>query len=123
MAIFGPEHAGFCVEQGWTQRAVREFLYRESKVTPEQLLAAGVRIDPHAGFAQEPDEQGRLPSVATPQDIYLVTAGGEGAGWSAWVPNWAPAAAARAASRRVRPAGEPLPECGPDGCIVPWAHT
>jgi hypothetical protein len=50
----------------------------------------------------------------------LLTAGGEGAGWSAWLPSWAPTIHAYRATRRVRPAGEPLPDCGPDGCIVPW---
>ena len=52
--------------------------------------------------------------------MLLVTAGGEGAGWSAWLPAWAPTIHAYRATRRVRPAGEPLPECGPEGCIVPW---
>jgi len=60
--------------------------------------------------------------VGSADDVYLVTAGGEGAGWSAYAPTWAPTIHARSATRRVRPAGEPLPDCGPDGCIVPWAR-
>lgn len=67
-----------------------------------------------------PGEDGKLPSVASPDDICLVTAGGEGAGWSAYAPVWVPKIHVRMTSRRVRPAGEPLPDCGPDGCIVPW---
>ena len=31
----------------------------------------------------QPGEDGLLPTVASPDDIFIVTAGGEGAGWSA----------------------------------------
>ena len=37
-----------------------------------------------------PAEDGTLPSLRSPDDVLLVTAGGEGAGWSAWLPAWAP---------------------------------
>ena len=67
-----------------------------------------------------PRADGKLDTLRSPDDVLLVTAGGEGAGWSAWLPAWAPTIHAYRATRRVRPAGEPLPECGPDGCIVPW---
>jgi hypothetical protein len=122
LVILGPEHAGFCVEQGWSQAAVREFLYRESRIAPEELLANGVQIEKGSAFEEVPDAEGKLRTLASPEDVYLVTAGGEGAGWSTWIPNWAPVSAARAATRRVRPVGEPLPDCGPDGCLVPWTR-
>src|SRR4029453_10610226 len=60
------------------------------------------------------------PRRPPPAHVLLVPGGGGGAGWSAWLPAWAPTKHAYRATRRVRPAGEPLPECGPDGCIVPW---
>ena len=118
--ILGPEHAGFCIEQGWTQAAVREFLCRESRISPDELLAVGVLIENDGPHGMIPGEDGKLASLREPDDIYLVTAGGEGAGWSADVPSWAPKIHSRASTRRVRPTGEPLPDCGPDGCIVPW---
>jgi hypothetical protein len=123
LMILGPEHAKFCIEQGWTQTDVREFLYRESRIAPEDLLANGVQIEKGSAYEVTPDEEGMLPSLASPDDLLLVTAGGEGAGFSAWIPNWAPVKSARAVTRRIRPAGEPLPDCGPDGCIVPWARA
>jgi hypothetical protein len=119
--LLGPEHAGFCVEQGWTQAAVREFLYSESRIAPEELLANGVQIEHGSAYEVTPDADGKLPSVASPDDVFLVTAGAEGAGWSAWIGNWAPVKTARIVTRRVRPAGEPLPDCGPGGCLVPWS--
>lgn len=120
LMILGPEHAGFCIEQGWTQAQVREFLCRESRISPEELEAAGVLLEVDGPHGMTPGEDGKLASVPTPDDIVLVTAGGEGAGWSAYAPSWAPRIHARASTRRVRPSGEPLPDCGPDGCIVPW---
>jgi len=121
MMILGPEHAGFCIDQGWTQFAVREFLYRESRITPDELLANGVQIEKGSANEGRPDEDGKLPSLASPEDVLLITGGNEGAGWSMWIGSWAPAKDAVAVTRRVRPAGEPLPDCGPDGCIVRWA--
>ena len=119
LVVLGPEHAGFCVAQGWSQDDVREFLARESRITPAELEAAGVHLESGAQHDMTPGDDGRLPAVASADDVFLVTAGGEGAGWSAYAPTWAPTIHARAASRRVRPAGEPLPDCGPDGCLVP----
>jgi hypothetical protein len=122
LVVLGPEHAGFCVGEGWTQAQVRDFIARESRITPEELEAAGVLIESGAQHDMTPGPDGKLPAVASADDVYLVTAGGEGAGWSAYAPTWAPTIHARAATRRVRPTGEPLPDCGPDGCLVPWAR-
>jgi hypothetical protein len=116
----GPEHAGFCVAQGWTQEQVCEFVYRESRVPADELVAAGVHLEQNSQHEMTPGEDGTLPGLDSPDAVLLVTAGGEGAGWSNWIPSWAPVRHAQRASRRVRPAGEPLPDCGPDGCIVPW---
>ena len=120
LMILGPEHTAFCIEQGWTQAEVREFLCRESRISPDELRAAGVLIEVDGAHGMTPGEDGKLASVGSPDDVILVTAGGEGAGWSAYAPSWAPKIHARASTRRVRPTGEPLPDCGPDGCIVPW---
>ena len=39
-------------------------------------------------FGATPD--GKLPSIASVDDLFVVTAGGAGAGWSAYIPVWAP---------------------------------
>ncbi|MBM3676517.1 MAG: hypothetical protein FJW96_01340 [Actinobacteria bacterium] len=119
LMILGPEHARFCIEQGWTQERVCEFLYEQSRVTPRELEDAGVLLEVGAQHDMSPGPDGKIRGIASPRDIVLVTAGGEGAGWSAMAPGWAPTIHAAQASRRVRPSGEPLPDCGPDGCIVP----
>lgn len=121
--VLGPEHTGFCIADGWTQRDVREFVHRESRITPDELAAAGMPLEHGTVHDMTPAADGKLDSLASPDDVILVTAGREGAGWSVWIPNWAPVVHARASTRRVRPAGEPLPDCGPDGCLVPWAAS
>jgi len=31
--VLGPEHAGFCIAQGWTQQAVREYVYEHARIS------------------------------------------------------------------------------------------
>lgn len=121
--MLGPEHAGFCVAAGLTQAQVRELVYEHSRIAPEELTAVGVQLERNAQHDMTPGPDGLLPTLRSPDDLVLVTAGGEGAGWSAWLPCWAPVQHARRVTRRVRPTGEPLPDCGPDGCIVPWMRS
>lgn len=118
--VLGPEHARFCAGQGWTRAQVREYVFEHARIAADELQAAGVRLEQGAQHDMRPAADGKLDTLRSPDDVLLVTAGGEGAGWSAWIPGWAPTIHGYRATRRVRPAGEPLPECGPDGCIVPW---
>ena len=47
--------------------------------------------------------------VRGPDDVFLITAGSPGAGWSAYIPTWAPVLHSTAATRRVLPPGAGLP--------------
>jgi hypothetical protein len=118
--VLGPEHASSCVRGGWTQARVRAYVYEQARVSAQELVACGVQLERGSQHDMTPAADGTLPALRSPDDVLLVTAGGEGAGWSAWIPAWAPPIHAYRVTRRVRPAGEPLPDCGPDGCIVPW---
>jgi hypothetical protein len=117
--LLGPEHTRFCLDAGLTQREVREYVYEHARISARELEATGTQIERNAQHDMSGDV---LDTIRSPDDILLVTAGGEGAGWSAWIPSWAPIIHAYRATRRVRPTGEPLPDCGPDGCLVPWAR-
>ncbi|MGH9245446.1 MAG: hypothetical protein ACRD29_14250 [Acidimicrobiales bacterium] len=116
--VLGPEHTTALVEQGWSRRATREYLARESRIAPAELEAAGVLIETGAQHDMTTGPDGKLPAVPGPDDIFVVTAGGAGAGWSACLPAWAPKLHARAVTRRVAHAGEALPDCGPDSCEI-----
>lgn len=118
IVVMGPEHAKAVRQVGWTQQQARELLYRESRIRPDELESYGVELEIGNQHDQVPGKDGKLPTVGSPDDIYLVTAGGPGPGWSAYVPSFAPLQHTRAVTRRVRLLGEAMPDCGPDGCEV-----
>lgn len=118
--VLGPEHASAIHSAGISRAEVREFLAIETRVTPAALEAAGVIIEQGYQHDMTPGPDGKLPVVPSPDDIFLVTAGGAGAGWSAYIPAWAPKQHSRSATRRVRLPGDALPACGPAGCEINW---
>jgi hypothetical protein len=120
ICILGHEHALAVRQAGWTKQQAREFLAEASRITPAEIEAGGVIIEHGAQHDMIPGADGKLPVVFSPDDIVLVTAGGGGSGWSAYIPAWAPVLHSRSITKRVRPAGEALPDCGDDGCEVPW---
>jgi hypothetical protein len=120
LLVFGPEHAAAVHSAGISKTEAREFLARETRVAPAALEAAGVVIERGYQHDMTPASDGKLPVVPTADDIFMVTAGGAGAGWSAYIPAWAPKMHSRAATRRVRLPGDALPACGPAGCEIIW---
>ena len=120
--VLGPEHARFCIDAGLSRSDVRERIYRAARVSAEELVASGVHLEQGAQHDMTPAEDGTLPSLRSPDDVLLVTAGGEGAGWSAWLsvgagparlPREPPRPPGRRAVARLRP-GRVL---GPMGMI------
>ncbi len=109
LLVIGYEHRRILAEAGWTKPAVREFLAEHTRVTPEHLATGGVLLEFTAQNDMTPDADGRLATVRGPDDIFLVTAGSAGAGWSAYIPNWAPVVHSQAVTRRVMPPGDGLP--------------
>ena len=120
IVVLGHEHALAVHQAGWDKPRIRDFLAEHSRVTPAELEGGGIVLETGAQHDMTPGADGRLPTVAGPDDIVLVTAGGPGAGWSAYLPAWAPVMHSRSITKRVRPVGEALPDCGPDDCEVPW---
>jgi len=118
VVVMGPEHAQAVRQAGWTQEQAREFLCRESRIRPEELVQSGVPLEVGNQHDMIPGQDGKLPSIGAPSDVYLVTAGGAGPGWSAYIPSFAPLQHTRAVTRRVRLLGEAMPDCGPDGCRI-----
>lgn len=116
--VMGPDHVAACIQDGWSREAVREFLAEQSRITADELLASGVLLEVGNQHDMIPEDDGKLPTIETPDDILLVTAGGWGAGWSAYIPVWAPKIHSRMTTRAVRERKEELPPCGPDGCTL-----
>jgi hypothetical protein len=123
VVLLGHEHALALREAGWSRQQSREFLFVHSRVTPADLAAGGIRLEHGAQHDMSAGADGRLSTFRAVEDILIVTAGGPGAGWSAYLPTWAPTIHSRSVTRRVRPHGEALPDCGPDGCALPAFET
>jgi hypothetical protein len=119
VVVLGHEHALALRQAGWSQQRARAFLYEHSRVSAAELAAGGIPVEHGAQHDMTPDADGRFATFGSVDDIILVTAGGPGAGWSAYLPTWAPKIHSRCVTRRVRPVGEALPDCGPDGCALP----
>ena len=105
IVVLGHEHALAVNQAGWDKSRIREFLAEHSRVTPEELADGGILLETGTQHDITPGADGKLPSVPTPDDIVLVTAGGPGAGWSAYLPAWTPVIHSRSITRRVRPVG------------------
>lgn len=106
MVAIGPEHVDVLADAGLKPRDVRAALSEYSRITPEELRAAGVEPDVQGTRFSKPDEKGRIVT-AYPDSILVMTTGGIGAGWSQVIPSWSWLASSTPASRAVRLPGEP----------------
>jgi hypothetical protein len=43
--VLGPDTPGSAFAEGLTQQQVREFVYREARIAPEEMLSAGVHLE------------------------------------------------------------------------------
>lgn len=118
IVVLGPEHALALHQAGWTLAQAAAFLADESRILPSELVDSGVPLEVDSAHDMTPGPDGRLPSLGSPEDVLIVTAGGGGPGWSAYLPAFCPALHTRAVTRRVRTAADVLPDCGPDACEV-----
>ena len=119
IVVLGPEHRFSLRDAGWTQEQIVDFLLRESRVSGAEVEAAGIIVEKPGDHHYLPAAaDGTYPTFEKAEDLLLVTAGGYGAGWSAFIPSVFPARHGKAVTRRVRPADEALPDCGPDSCEI-----
>ena len=85
--LLGPEHAGFCIAEGMTQaRRARVRLRAGAGRRPRSCWPRACRSRRTPQHDMRAGEDGKIASLRGPDDVLLVTAGGEGAGWSAWLP-------------------------------------
>lgn len=119
--VIGPEHSLALRSAGLGQAEVAEFVVAASRIHPDDLVANGVPLEVDSAHDMTPGPDGLLPSIVSAEDLVLVTGGGGGPGWSAYLPGFAPAKHSRAVTRRVRTAADTLPDCGPDACEVDFS--
>jgi hypothetical protein len=92
MVVMGPEHAGIIGgKHGWTKVAVKQFLFDNFRRPLADLERVGVDIAKLRKLPAVFTENGvdYLRGCRGPEDIILVVAGGNNAGVSSVITNWA----------------------------------
>ncbi len=102
LLVLGYEHRRILAENGWTKRAIQTYLAEASRVSPSYLESAGIVMEHTTQNDMTPDDDGKLATVRSPDDIFLITAGSPGAGWSAYIPTWAPTVHSKAVTKVVQ---------------------
>lgn len=102
IVVLGPEHAGALVRAGWSKDDVREYLMSATRVTHEELRAAGITIEHGTTHDMEAESDGKTPTFEDPADLMVVTAGGDGLGWSSYIPGAAPKVHTKSVTRLVQ---------------------
>jgi hypothetical protein len=74
LVILGPEHAEIMARAGWSKRDVQTFLYEHVRLPAQDLAGRGVPPIPPRSLL--PNSEVRL--IATPSDVIVVVAGGDG---------------------------------------------
>ncbi|HET7340452.1 MAG TPA: hypothetical protein VFL90_03240 [Methylomirabilota bacterium] len=102
MVVLGPEHARTIADDGFTRADVQRFVYENARQPLSLMHKGGMwgMQDWPAWMNATTDPDARLPRVPSPDDVFVVVAGGSGK-HSAVVPN---CTFSRAVSRPIRPA-------------------
>jgi len=102
LLVLGYEHRRILAESGWSKQAIQKYLVEASRVTPSYLESAGIVMEHTTQNDMTPDADGKLATVQSLDDIFLITAGSPGAGWSAYIPTWAPTVHSEAVTKVVQ---------------------
>jgi hypothetical protein len=102
LVVLGPEHARTIADEGFTRADVQRFVYEQARLPLAQLKLAGMwgMHDWPAWMNAVTDPSALMPQVPSPEDIYVMVAGGSGK-HSAVVPN---CTFSRAVSRQIQTA-------------------
>ncbi len=96
--VLAGEHMRTIAGDGWDKKRVRRFVWEHTQNSHAHLK----RTQRMAGPA-EPGDDGRLrPLVATPDDIFVVAAGGRAGAFSAYIPGWGSAKNSQAVTKEVK---------------------
>jgi len=101
LVVLGPEHARTIADDGFTRADVQRYVYENARQPLGLMRLGGMwgMQDWPAWMNATTDAEARLPRVPSPEDVFVVVAGGSGK-HSAVVPN---CTFSRAVSRPIRP--------------------
>jgi hypothetical protein len=88
IVALGPEHAREIARSGFGRRDVRAYIHEHARLPVRDLRGRGYDApDAWTGLLDASDPEALVPIVASPDEIWVVVAGGDGR-HSAWMPAW-----------------------------------
>jgi hypothetical protein len=97
VVVLAGEHMRTIASDGWTKPDIRRFLFDHTQSSHAHLKGT----QRMAGAVQPGDETRMRPLVETPDDIFVVAAGGRAGAFSAFIPGWGSKRSSRAVSKEV----------------------
>ena len=91
VVVLAGEHMRTIAADGWDKKRIRQFLYAHLKRTQRM-----------SGDIAPGDEQKMRPLVASPDDIFVVAAGGRAGAFSCYIPGWGSAKSSQAVTKQVK---------------------
>lgn len=108
---------------GWTKQKVREFLWENSKFSPNLWLKAKLDHNRKGGFIAPEDVRWPMPICQKPDNIIVAVAGGAQSGHSYYLGSYGPAVMSKpidlpAGFSGLLEAAEDDLGCGSDACLI-----
>src|SRR5215475_11404396 len=98
VVVLAGEHMRTIAGSGWDKAMIREFLYEHTHNSYAHLK----RTQQMAGSVQPDDETRRRPLVESPDDIFVVAAGGRAGAFSCYIPGWGGKRSSQAVTKEVK---------------------
>ena len=98
VVVLAGEHMRTIAGDGWDKKRIRQFLFD----TTQNSYAHLKRTQRMSGEIAAGDEQKVRPLVASPDDIFVVAAGGRAGAFSCYIPGWGSAKSSQAVTKQVK---------------------
>jgi hypothetical protein len=98
VVVLAGEHMRTIAASGWDKKRIRQFLFEKTHNSHAHLK----RTHRMSGEIAPGDEQKMRPLVASPDDIFVVAAGGRAGAFSCYIPGWGSARSSQAVTKEVK---------------------
>ena len=98
IVVLAGEHMRTIAAEGSDKKRIRQFLFEHTQNSHAHLK----RTHRMSGDLQPADEQKMRPLVASPDDIFVVAAGGRAGAFSCYIPGWGSAKSSQAVTKEVK---------------------
>src|SRR5437868_1628552 len=98
VVVLAGEHMRTIAATGWDKKRIRQFVWENTHNSHAHLK----RTQRMSGALESGDEQKVRPLVASPDDIFVVAAGGRAGAFSCYIPGWGSAKSSQAVTKQVK---------------------